>query len=136
VGTRLTTVTYCALLTAYGAEITWEYEGIAAEGGQSWRLVITADTPSARSELDPCVDKGSGDWLYWESSDFMHIVTSGLDHDMAPGTNEGRWMGQVNPLPAFQTPECDDAIDSIGLAWPVTMAMDVVSIVAPTDTEL
>lgn len=133
VGARLTTQTFCALLTDYGAEVTWEYEGIV-DGGQSWRLVVTADTPSAVAELEVCVDKGSGDWLYWDSSDSMRILTSGLDHAMSPSVAEGRWFGEVIPLPAFQTPECDAAIASIGLSWPVAMSLQVVNIEAPPST--
>lgn len=129
-GSVMATVTYCALLTEYGAPLHWTYMGDTEEG-QLWQLVIEPGMPDVRPELQVCVSDAALDFMYWKSAELMHIVTGGLEHYMTPAVPVNRWMGEVAPLDVLDTPECDDAIASLGLSWPVTMQVEIVEIVPP-----
>jgi hypothetical protein len=129
--------------TELGAVLTLRAECSLLDGPATTLYRRASDTrweqlPNLDNRMYPevlaCTDPQAEDYLLWMPDGEMEIAAGGVWHGLSPTVSDNRWVGTAELLNG-STPECDEALAQLGLAWPIGLSITVEDLVdAPVDT--
>ena len=95
-----------------------------------WDQVSGHNLGGMHKGLDDCVVPDTDDYLLWHPDGAIEVYAADLFHDMAPSATHDRWFGTASPLRG-STAECDAGLARLGLAWPVSLTMELLDVAPP-----
>jgi hypothetical protein len=98
--------------------------------GDVWTELPFDFSPRMLPGIEHC-GSNSPKLLRW-TDDSMYIEAAGMAHWLYPSDTPDVWAGTVEPL-GESSPECDAALASHGLSWPVHLSFTVTGLVSPTE---